>query len=65
MFDLFDLNDLNSLSVIDVEFMLNCCISSTYKLHSISTELSQEDLKKFVSDNFKDDSRINISQLIK
>lgn len=30
LFDLFDLNDLNILSEIDVEYMLNCCISSTF-----------------------------------
>lgn len=65
LFDLFDFNELNSLSMIDVEFMLNCCISSTYKIHSITTELNEEELAKFVKDNFEDDSRINISQLIK
>ena len=30
LFDLFDLNDLNILSEIDVEYMLNCCVSSTF-----------------------------------
>lgn len=65
MFDLFDFNELNSLSLIDVEFMLNCCISSTFKIYGISTEVNQDELSKFVSDTFADDSRINISQLIK
>lgn len=65
MFDLFDFNELNSLSLIDVEFILNCCISSTFKIHNISTEVNQEELSKFVSDSFTDDARINISQLIK
>lgn len=65
LFDLFDFNELNSLSLIDVEFMLNCCISSTFKIYGISTEVNQDELSKFVSDTFADDSRINISQLIK
>lgn len=53
------------MSLIDVEFMLNCCISSTFKIHNISTEVNQEELSKFVSDSFTDDARVNISQLIK
>ena len=65
LFDLFDFNELNSLSLIDVEYMLTCCIASTFKIHSISTEVNQEELSKFVTDSFTDDARINISQLIK
>ena len=34
LFDLFDLNELNSLSPIDIEFMINSCISSTFLLAS-------------------------------
>lgn len=65
LFDLFDFNEMNSLSLIDVEFLLNCSISSTFKICRISTEVNQEEISKFVCDSFTDDARINISQLIK
>ena len=45
--------------------MFNCCQSSTFKIFSISTEVNQEEISKFVRESFADDSRINISQLIK
>ena len=65
LFDLFDFNELNSLSLIDLEFMINCCISATYKIFCINSDPEQEQILKFVSSNFTDDTRITISQLIK
>lgn len=35
LFDLFDLNELDSLSPVDIEFMIFCCISATFKIFSI------------------------------
>ena len=65
LFGLFDFNELNSLSLIDLEFMINCCISATYKIFCINSDPEQEQILKFVSSNFTDDTRIKISQLIK
>jgi Ca2+-binding EF-hand superfamily protein len=65
LFDFFDFNDLNSLAFTDILLMLSSCIKSIYKIHGITTELNQEDLQKFVVENFADDARVNISQLIK
>lgn len=65
LFDLFDFNELNSLAITDVKFMLSCCITSTYRIHKITTEHNEEELDRFVVDNFNDEARVNISQLIK
>ena len=44
LFDLFDFNELESLSSVDIEFMIYSCLSATYKIFSISTELNIEEL---------------------
>ena len=39
LFDIFDLNELNSLSFIDLEYMLNCCVASTFRMCRIMNEV--------------------------
>lgn len=65
LFDLFDFNELNSLSAVDIEFMLHCCLSSTFKIYSMSAEINDTELGKFIAESFKDDERINITNLMK
>eukprot|EP01017_Pseudomicrothorax_dubius_P050429 TRINITY_DN9553_c0_g1_i3.p1 TRINITY_DN9553_c0_g1~~TRINITY_DN9553_c0_g1_i3.p1 ORF type:complete len:176 (+),score=34.45 TRINITY_DN9553_c0_g1_i3:69-596(+) len=65
LFDLFDFNGLNSLAAIDVEFMINSCVLSTYKIFSINSEIYDEELSAFVGDAFAEDARVNITQFIK
>lgn len=65
MFDLFDFNELNCLASLDIEFMLTCSISSTYKIFSISYEVNDEEITKFVGNSFNDESSVNITQFIK
>jgi hypothetical protein len=65
LFDLFDLNELNSLAPIDIEFMINSCINSTFKIFGVKQEVKVDDIVKFVSDHFPEHLRVNITQLIK
>lgn len=65
LFDLFDFNELNSLSPIDVEFMIYCSLVSIFKIYSISSEINEDDINKFVMSSFSEDIRVNISQLLK
>jgi len=65
LFDLFDFNELNSLSIVDLQFMLYFCLTSTFKLYNIKQELNEEAISLFLSDSFSEDNRINISQLVK
>ena len=65
MFDLFDLNDLNSLSISEIEFMIYSILSSIYKLFGIKNiNFNVDEIGVFVNNNFEENKRINIIQLI-
>lgn len=64
LFDIFDLNELNTLSLVDIEYMFNCCIASSLRICKCQLELNQQVIDDFVSNNFPKDSRINVSKLI-
>jgi len=66
LFDLFDFNELGSITPLDIEFMLYSIVVSTFKVFSISSEgVNDEEVAQFIQAQFKDDSRVNITQLLK
>lgn len=65
LFDIFDFNELNSLSIIDLEFMLISCANATFKIYQIGKEVNEEEINQFLQNDFSDDLRINISQMLK
>lgn len=65
LFDLFDFNELNSLSLIDLEFMFISCCNATYKIFGSNSEVVEEEISTFLGNFYTEDSRINISQLLK
>lgn len=66
LFDIFDFNQLNSLSIIDLEFMMISCCNATFKILGLTeSEVNEEDITEFLAKNFNDDSRVNISQMLK
>jgi len=65
LFDLFDLNELNSLAPIDIELMAYSCISSTFKIFGVKQDVVVDDIVAFVANNFQENLRVNITQLIK
>ncbi len=65
LFDIFDFNELNSLSIIDLEFLLISCANATFKLYEIDAEIEEQDVTEFLQLYFKDDGRVNISQMLK
>ena len=64
LFDLFDLNELNSLSPIDIEFMINSCISSTFKIFGVKADIAVNEIVTFVQNTFPEHKRVNITELI-
>ena len=44
LFDLFDFNELSSLAIIDIEFMINCCLNSTFKMYQINTDVDDGEI---------------------
>lgn len=65
IFDLFDFNELNNLSFVDIEFMINSCLNSTFKIYNIKQDLNGEIINSFLKETFNEEDRVNISQLIK
>lgn len=65
LFDLFDFNELESLSPTDIEFMIYCCMSATFKIYSISSEINNEELTVFATKYFEKENRLTVVELIK
>lgn len=64
LFDIFDFNDLNILSITDFEFMLNCIISSTFKILGVSSPLMKQPISRLCTKYFNRLTQINISHII-
>lgn len=54
IFEIFDFNDLRSLSLIDIEFVLNCCVCSMLRIFRCDPELvrARKNIKFGVDQNF-------------
>ena len=51
------------LNVSDIEFMLDCCMNSVFKIFGIKEESRHDELSKFVLDNFSSDVNIDCKKL--
>ena len=56
---------MESLSPTDIEFMIYCCMSATFKIYSISSEINNEELTVFATKYFEKDNRLTVVELIK
>jgi hypothetical protein len=67
IFEMFDFNDLRSLSLIDIEFVLNCCVCSMLRIFRCDPELvpEQEKISNLVSQNFVSGERVTVSGFVK
>ena len=45
--------------------MVYCCMSATFKIYSISSEINNEELNNFGVKNFGVDNRLTVVELIK
>lgn len=59
------MNELESLAAIDIEFMIYSCISATYKIYSMNTEIDSEDIATFVYKQINPDARLTVTTLLK
>ena len=64
LFDLFDLNELESLAAIDIEFMMYSCISATFKIFSMNSEIDSDDIASFVYKHINPESRLTVTTLL-
>ena len=65
LFDLFDFNEMNSLSLLDLEFLILSCANASFKLMQVNAEVNEEEISQFLNNYFAEDTRINISQMLK
>lgn len=56
---------MESLSPTDIEFMIYCCMSATFKIYSISSEINNEELTVFATKYFEKENRLTVVELIK
>ena len=45
--------------------MLHSCAIATYKILQINAEVNEEEISDFLKNSFAENSRVNISQLLK
>ncbi|CAG9335031.1 unnamed protein product [Blepharisma stoltei] len=64
LFDLFDFNELQSISKTDLEFLIFCCISSSFKVHGLADEIKEKSISEMVIKNFPDSFRITLRDLL-
>lgn len=68
LFYLFDFNGTGIMNLTDIEFMLDCCMSSIFKIYQIQEEDGENlymstGLGEFVMDNFNENIKINYSKV--
>jgi microtubule-associated protein-like 5 len=68
LFYLFDFNGVGSLNLTDIEFMLDCCMSSIFKVYEIKNDNNDPvymttGLGDFVMDNFSENISIDFEMV--
>lgn len=65
LFDMFDFNEVDYLELIEVEFMIFCVCSASFKIFTISNEISSDEIEDFAEGLFQDATKITVADLIK
>lgn len=67
LFEVFDFNGLHCLTVIDIEYLVSCCLTSLLKVHQCyeAFEPEQDKISHLVSQTFKPGDVVNLSSFLK
>lgn len=63
LFDLFDFNEVGVLTLVELEFMIDCCMLSVFKIFKEPSGVDNEDITTFINENFSEDSEITKKRL--
>lgn len=63
LFHLFDFNEVGYLSLTELEFMLDCCLLSIFKIYGVKTDIERDEVGDFIANNFSDDTSISKARL--
>lgn len=64
LFDIFDFNQFNSLSLNEIELIVIFCLTSVFHICKAPTSPSADEVHVLVAQNFREDIRVNLTQLI-
>jgi len=60
LFDLFDFNDIMKITVRDLEFMIECCLTSTAKMYGLGEDFTILETSKLIKDTFPEGISITL-----
>lgn len=63
LFDLFDFNEVGVLTLVELEFMIDCCMLSIFKILKLAANVDNEDITTFINENFSENSEITKKRL--
>lgn len=63
LFHLFDFNEVGCLSLTELEFMLDCCMLSVFKIYDVKSDIERDEVSDFICNNFSDDTEISKKRL--
>jgi len=64
LFNLFDFNEMSCLEIMNIEFLLNSCLKSTFKIFTIQEEVNTREISLLVNTHFNSDGQLNIDQFM-
>jgi hypothetical protein len=65
LFDLFDFNHIQSIAFYDLCYMIECCISSSFKMHKVGSSIPSQKLEIYISTYFFQAERTNLNNIIR
>ena len=65
LFDLFDFNEIQSLSMLDLEFCIQCVLTSSSKIYGVGDEVQDVEITSLIRSSFPEGARITLTQLLK
>lgn len=63
LFHLFDFNEVGYLSLTELEFMLDCCLLSIFKIYSVRNDIERDEVGDFIFNNFSEETNISKKRL--
>lgn len=65
LFEIFDMNETGIMEFTEIEFMLNTCLFSLFKIKNIKDSVDEDEISAFVEKNFVDDTKLDFSAFFK
>ena len=65
LFEIFDMNETGIMEINEIEFMLNTCLFSLFKIKNIKDSVDEDEISAFVEKNFVDDTKLDFSAFFK